>query len=179
MRELINSERLRTFLDALGQAIRFPVRLYLVGGTSLIHFGLKEQTVDIDLSWEVDVKNQTELIEVLRNLKEKLNMSIEEASPKEFIPLPAGWRDRCLWAGRFGPVDVFHFDPYSTALSKIDRGSEVDFDDVAQLLAAGKITMEKLEQCCREIIPLMGAASLRQDPRRFQRNFAILKQRIG
>jgi hypothetical protein len=37
----VTPERLRTLLDRLGQAYRHPGRIYLVGGTSLLYYGLK------------------------------------------------------------------------------------------------------------------------------------------
>lgn len=145
----------------------------------MVHFGLRDRTIDIDVALEVEPKHHQPLIEAIRRLKEELNMNIEEAGPKEFIPLPSGWKERCLSIGRFGSIEVFHFDLYSTALSKIERGTEVDFDDVLSLLRSGKIEMEKLEACYREILPKMGVSSLKQDPSRFQRNFEIMRKKLG
>jgi hypothetical protein len=149
-----------------------------VGGTTLVAFGFRDQTVAIDLSMEVDNAHHQRLIETIRRLKEELNLNIEEASPGDFIPLPKGWRDRSLYVGTFGPITVFHFDPYSTALSKIERGTEVDFDDVRALLKNKKIEWEKLQQFYQEILPQYGQKSLKQDPSRIRRNFEILKKLI-
>lgn len=177
MRQPINSERLNQFLNVLGKEVNFPCKIYLVGGTSLIVFGLREQTVDIDLSLEVDNKYHAKLIQTIRHLKEELDMNIEEASPGDFIPLPSGWEERCSYVGQFGTITVYHFDLYSTALSKIERGSEIDFEDVKSLIQSGKIEWKKLIAFYQEILPRYGNESLKQDPARIKRNFDILKHK--
>jgi len=65
---------------------------------------------------------------------------------------------------------------YSTALSKIERGTEQDFADVLALLAARRIDWERLASRFREILPQFGARSLKQDPEEFQRKFNALSQ---
>jgi hypothetical protein len=76
--------------------------------------------------------------------------------------------------GRHFPKDVFHFDLYSTALSKIERGTENDFADVLMLLQTGRLDGEMLQNCFREILPRYATESLKQDPVEFQRKFATL-----
>jgi hypothetical protein len=44
-----------------------------------------------------------------------LRIPIERASPDQFIPLPAGYKDRKRFIERYGSLDVFHFDFYSVA----------------------------------------------------------------
>ncbi len=178
MRQPVSPERIQEFLEALGKQIKFSCRIYLVGGTSLVFFGLREQTIDIDLKLDVSSQHHQALITAIRDLKEKLCLNIEEANPGDFIPLPSGWEERSPYIGRFGSADVYHFDLYSTALSKIDRGSEVDFEDVKVLLKNEKIEWKKLEQFYNEILPHYGLKSLKQDPARIRRNFEILKSQV-
>ncbi len=78
--------------------------------------------------------------------------------------------------GRYGQLDVFHFDLYSTALSKISRGTAEDFSDVLALLRHAQIELDRLEACFVEILPRCAAMSLRHDPDEFQKKFAALKQ---
>lgn len=80
--------------------------------------------------------------------------------------------------GTFGSVNVFHFDLYSVALSKMERGTEVDFEDIVALLQNGKIEWEKFVNFYQEILPEYGKKSLRQDTVRIRRNFEILKRQI-
>jgi hypothetical protein len=113
-------------------------------------------------------------IATVRILKERLSLNIEEASPADFIPLPAGYRKRSQFVGRYGQLDVFHFDLYSTALSKIERGTENDFADVLTLLQSGRLEMAKLNNYFHEILLRYATDSLKQGPIEFQRKFAIL-----
>lgn len=179
MRQTVHPEQIDAFLKALGKEIRVPCRIYLVGGTSLVALGLRDQTIDIDLAYEIDNAHHQKLIEAIRRLKEELNLNIEEASPGDFIPLPPGWKGRCIYIGTFGQVSAFHFDLYSTALSKIDRGTDVDLEDVTALLQNEKIEWEKLKEFYQAILPDYGTRSLRQDPARLRQNFKILEEMVG
>jgi hypothetical protein len=178
MRQIVYSQEIQHFLEALGKAVHIPCKIFFVGGTSLVFFGLREQTIDIDLTFEVDNVHHGKLIDAIRRLKEELNLNIEEASPGDFIPLPPGWRDRCIYIGTFGTVIAFHFDLYSTALSKLERGTHIDFEDIRMLLQNGKIIWEKFEELYHSILPDYGTKSLKQDPVRIRRNFEILKELI-
>jgi hypothetical protein len=100
----------------------------------MVYEGLRQQTLEIDLALEISDADHSAFIAIVRDLKEKLSLNIEEASPADFIPLPAGYRERSQFVGRYGQLDVFYFDLYSTALSKIERGTENDFADVLSLL---------------------------------------------
>jgi len=174
MRPGVDQHRIEEFLQQLGRQFRRPGRVYLVGGTSVVYEGLRHQTLDIDLTFDIADEDHASFIAVVRALKEQLKLNIEEASPADFIPLPAGYQDRCQFIGRYGQLDIFHFDLYSTALSKITRGTEEDFADVLSLLQAGHLAMPRLTQYFTEILPQFATASLKQDPAEFQRNFEIL-----
>lgn len=56
----------------------------------------------------------------------------------------SGWRDRSRHLFREGLVDVLHFDPYSQALSKIERGFEQDLQDVGAMLDRGLVERLRL-----------------------------------
>lgn len=178
MRHPVHSEHIDQFLNALGKEVRVPCKVFLVGGTSLVAFGLRDQTIDIDLSFEVADVHHQKVISAIRHLKESLHLNIEEVSPGDFIPLPNGWRERCLYIGTFGSVIAFHFDLYSTALSKIERGTQIDFEDVTVLLKNKKIVWKTLKECYQEILPDYGTKSLKQDPARIKRNFKILRELV-
>ena len=118
-----------------------------------------------------------DFLQTIRELKDELSINVELASPADFIPLPSGYRDRTEYVGRYGQLDVFHFDLYSTALSKIERGTEPDFEDVLALLRAQRIEWRQLERYFEEIIPQMGQRSLKQDPKAFQAKFEALREK--
>src|SRR5712692_10603547 len=129
LRPPVDRDRIRLFLKSLGDRLRRYGRIYLVGGTTLVFEGLRQQTLDIDLAIEVAPADHGDLIQAIRELKDKLSINVEEASPGDFIPLPSGYESRHVFVERFGMLEVLHFDPYSTALSKIARGREQDIED--------------------------------------------------
>ncbi|MEM7126967.1 MAG: DUF6036 family nucleotidyltransferase [Chloroflexota bacterium] len=149
MRQRIDQQRIEQFLQRLGREFHRPGRIYLVGGTTMVYEGLRQQTLDIDLSIEVDDADHSAFIAIVRKLKNQLSMNIEEASPGDFIPLPSGHKDRSPYIGRSGQLDVFHFDLYSVALSKIDRSTGEDIADVLALLQTERLEMSKLTDCFR------------------------------
>jgi hypothetical protein len=139
----------------------------------MVFEGFRSQTPDVNLTFEVNPENHAALIKVPRKLKEELSLNVEEASPAEFIPLPHGYRERSLFVGRFGQLNVFHFDLYSTSLSKIERGTEEDFADVLSLLRSGRINMQKLTSDFEKILPAVEVTSLKQDPQQFRRHLTL------
>ena len=179
MRPPIDRLRVHYFLVKLGIEFHYPARLYLVGGTTLVYEGLRQQSLDIDISYEVADEHEAEFSRVIRRLKEDMQINIELASPGDFIPLPAGWKERAKFVGRFGQVDVFHFDLYSTALSKIERGREGDYEDILAMLRSEQINMVELESAFANILPRVERESLKRDPDKFIRNFAALRARVS
>ena len=77
-------------------------------------------------------------------LKEELQLNVEIASRAHFIPELPGWRDRSVLIERQGLVSFFHYDPYSQALAKIERGHAKDLTDVQELLARGLVEPKRL-----------------------------------
>lgn len=175
MRRPVDAERIEEFLQALGSRFRHPGRVYLVGGTTVVLSRLREQTVDIDLTYELESRLLSEFVMIVRELKEILDVNVEEVSPADFIPLPEGFESRAVYVGRYGSLEVYHFDPYSTALSKIERGTDKDFDDVRALIRSGMIAWGKLQECFDRVMKTYGTRSLRQDERKFRANFDVLR----
>ena len=176
LRQPVDQQRIEYFLQQLGKQFPKPGRVYLVGGTSMVYEGLRQQTLDIDLTFEIANEDHSLFIKVVRNLKEKLSLNIEEVSPADFIPLPRGYKDRSQFINRYGQLDIFHFDLYSTALSKVARGTAEDFNDVLLLLQTGQLEIEKLTQYFKEILPDFAKTSLKQNPVEFKRKFEVLTQ---
>lgn len=149
----VDRGRIDLFLRELGRAYRRPARLYLVGGTTVVYEGLRQTTMDIDLGIQVDPAHHGELMRAIADLKDRLSINVEEASPGDFIPLPSGWQERSPYVGRFGQTDVFHFDLVSTALAKLARGYDQDLDDVRTLLTTDLLSAEDLAAGFKEIAP--------------------------
>ena len=168
--------QIERFLKELGARFKKAGRVYLVGGTTLVFEGLRSQSIDIDLTYQIASEDHDAFVQTLRRLKDDMNLNVEEASPGDFIPLPSGANERAIFVGRFGQLDIFHFDLYSTALSKIARGFEEDLDDVIKLLRGKRIDLETLEKYFAEIRPRLAGANLKQDPNEFDKNFEVIRR---
>jgi hypothetical protein len=134
----------------------------------MVYLGLRRQTEDIDYALELAGDHQ-EFTAAVRSLIRELDLSVEPAHPGDFIPLPTGWAERSRFIGRYGRLDVFTFDPISTALAKIERGSNRDIGDVLALVDRGVIDMAALSAAFEEIVPRLERESLRVDEADFRR----------
>ncbi|MFQ5616865.1 MAG: DUF6036 family nucleotidyltransferase [Anaerolineales bacterium] len=175
----VDRQRIIKFLQALGRRFRKPGRVYLVGGTTMVYEGFRAQTLDIDLAFSIEDRDHADSVRTIQRLKTELAINVEEASPGDFIPLPPGYQTRAHFIGRFGQLDVFHFDLYSVALSKIERGRDADFADVLALLEAERIDIETLRSHFKYILPRLSGFSLKADPQEFQLKFGYLEGRWG
>ena len=176
---VVNAESVLQFLGRLGQGYRRPGVVYLVGGSSLLLVAAKLRTADIDLQFEVPDEYHIEFIRCLRQLSREMGMPVEQASPGEFMPLPAGFESRRRFIGRFGSIDVYHLDFYSVALAKIQRGNEKDFADVVMMVRKNVIEVDRLDRFAEEVTPRIEDFGLRASRRDFERKFAVLKQRLA
>lgn len=177
MRAPADRERIERFLTRLGALTHEPGRLYRVGGTTMVYEGFRATTIDIDLL--VEAGDPSPIIAAIRSLKDALDINVEFASPRDFIPLPAGWRERGIYVGRFGALDVFHFDLYSVALSKIERGTERDFQDVIALVRSGRIDLIELDAAFHEILPRVATEGMAgMDPAVFEEHYHYLRSLI-
>lgn len=136
MRPRADAERVRAFARELGRLTRTPARIYLTGGATAVLEGWRASTVDIDVRFEPDTD---ELLRNLPDLKERLQVNVELASPPDFIPELPQWRERSPFLFREGVLDVHHFDPYSQALSKVERAFDQDLDDVRDMIDRGLV----------------------------------------
>ena len=131
MREKVSAEAIEEFMKALGRSGKSSVRIYFVGGVSAVLLGWRETTIDIDLKLVPEVN---EVLRALPDLKERLHVNVELASPDDFIPPLPGWEERSGFIAREGAIDFFHYDFYAQALAKIERGHSTDLLDVRQMI---------------------------------------------
>ena len=150
MRELADEERIRRFMQALGAAAPREGTCFFTGGATAVLHGWRATTLDVDIELEPE---QDELLRALPAIKDDLSINVELASPAHFIPLPAGWQDRSPSAGREGRLSFKHFDLYSQALAKIERGHVQDVQDVQAMLERGLVEKERLRSAYEEIEP--------------------------
>ena len=138
---MLDRDRVRALMSALGRASRGAGRIYLTGGTSAVLEGWRESTVDADLKLDPEPAG---VFDAIRRIKDELDVNIELASPDDFIPALPGWRDRSRFIERHGEVDFFHYDFRAQALAKIERGHERDLDDVREMLRRGLVDAVEL-----------------------------------
>jgi hypothetical protein len=136
MRPRADEERILAFVRALGRAASKPGRIYLTGGATAVLEGWRGSTVDVDLRLEPD---SDALLREIPRLKEQLGINVELASPSDFIPELPGWQDRSPFVRREGRLDIHHLDPYSQALSKLERAFDQDLEDVHAMLERGLV----------------------------------------
>lgn len=150
MREAADAERIERLARELGRVVPPGTRMYLTGGATAVLEGWRESTVDVDVRFEPD---SDAALERIRDLKEKLALNVELASPLDFLPPLPGWQDRSRFRLRQGNLEVFDFDPYSQALSKLERGLELDLVDVRSMVDSGQVEPPKLRELFEAIEP--------------------------
>lgn len=148
MREPADAERVRRLAAALGRVVSPGTRMYLTGGATAVLAGWRDSTVDIDVRFEPD---SDEPLRRISELKEELSVNVELASPIDFLPELPGWRDRSRFLFREGNLEVFDFDLYSQALSKLERGLELDREDVGSMVSSGGLDPRKLLELFEEV----------------------------
>lgn len=150
MRPPVDEQRIRALARELARTVHVPVRIYLTGGSTAVMQGWRNSTIDVDLRFEPEAD---ELLRQLPGLKDSLSINIELASPPDFIPELPGWRERSPLVFRDGAIAVHHFDFYSQALSKIERGFEQDLADVRSMLDSGLVEPVRLRALYDAIEP--------------------------
>ena len=150
MRPPVDAPRIRTLARELGRIAHTPVRIYLTGGSTAVIEGWRESTIDVDLRLEPETE---ELMRALPSLKDRLAINIELVSPPDFIPELPGWRERSTLLLTEGAVSLHHFDPYSQALAKIERGFRHDIADLHAMIARDLIEPTRLRELFDAIEP--------------------------
>jgi len=152
MRELADKQKIIDFMREFGRLARSETDVFFTGGSTAVWEGWRTTTLDIDLKFDPELD---ELFRGIPAIKEKQNLNVELASPPDFIPELPGWRDRCSYIGREGKTNFYNYDPYSQALSKIERGHEKDLLDVQAMFARNMIDPTKLLSLFVEIEPFL------------------------
>src|SRR5438874_4506236 len=148
MRQPITADSLQAFMKELAAAAKTPSRVYLVGGATSVLLGWRKSTIDVDLKI---VPESDEILRSLPRLKEHLHINIELASPDDFIPELPGWQERSRFIQQEGKLSFYHYDFYAQALAKIERGHDIDLNDVKQLIESGAVEVKRLRELFNSI----------------------------
>ncbi len=166
-------------MAAVEDRLSSAARLYLVGESSLVVEGWREWTDQVVYTAEgADLAQLTQTIEAVAS-QQGIRLVCE--SPADIVPLPHGHESRAhRWEipGRSSPtrLDLYHFDPYSTAIRLIARGYEPDYSVVLGFLGLGWIQVSELDRQLAELLPKFSAETLQQDPAEFRRKYKGLRQ---
>ncbi len=136
MREVASSERIKRFMDALGVEADADTRVYFTGGATAVLYGWRPSTIDVDIKI---VPENDRLFRAIPEIKERLRINVELASPLDFIPVPPGWEDRSPYITHIGNITYHHFDLYAQALAKVERGHTQDLEDVREMMRRGLV----------------------------------------
>jgi hypothetical protein len=152
MRALADHERIHALMRELAAEADVDTRLYLTGGASAVLIGWRAATIDVDVKL---VPESDRLLRAIPELKERLQINVELASPSDFIPEIPGWEERSRFIGKEGRLSAFHYDFYSQALAKIERGHAQDRADVGEMLGRGLVEPTRALRYFAEIEPLL------------------------
>lgn len=152
---------LQSILTKLGEHVPPASRLTLIGGSAMILLGSPRLTMDIDFVGD-DI-NPSELHRQILQTAKKLKILIDPVPIDRFIPLPKGSEQRAIPIAQFGNLNVYVADPYSIALSKVDRGLEADFDDIVFLIQRKYINLKRLEAILQNAMTNAGKYDLHPD----------------
>ena len=150
MREPVNANRVERFMRELAAISRGSGRVYLTGGASAVLLGWRDSTVDVDIKI---LPEDDRVLRALPELKERLQINVELASPGDFIPPLPGWEDRSPLIVREGTLSFHHYDFYGQCLAKIERDHRKDRADVKMMLESGLVEPVRLRELFRQIEP--------------------------
>jgi len=150
MRDPIQAIKLQALMEAFGKRVKTAGRIYLTGGATALLHGWRQMTIDVDLKADPEPQG---FFEAIATIKDELSINIELASPSDFIPELPDWKSRSIFIARHGLIDFYHYDPYSQALSKLERGHTRDLADVKAMLDIGLIRSTTLLAFFEEIEP--------------------------
>jgi len=137
-------------MRALGVESKAEGRVYLTGGASAVLLDWRDSTVDIDIKI---IPDDGRVFDVISSIKERLRISVELASPADFIPEVAGWRERSPFIVRERALSFHHYDFYSQCLAKLERALKKDLFDAQQMVDSGLVETARLRELYDEIEP--------------------------
>lgn len=150
MREAVTSSRVGLFMRELAAASRATGRVYLTGGATAVLLGWRESTLDIDITV---IPEDDRVLRAIPELKERLHLNVELASPADFIPPLPGWEERSRFIAQERTLFFYHYDFYAQCLAKIERGHRKDLADVDMMLAEGLVDRARLLELFTAIEP--------------------------
>jgi len=157
----VDNAEIVSILQAIGKRVPPSSQLILVGGSALVLLGSPRQTIDIDFVGD-DI-HPNELHKTIMEAARELKIYVEPVPLDKFIPLPEGNVERNVRIGQFENLEVYVADPYSIALSKLDRGFDTDFDDLIFLIRQTHVSLSEPEKITQKALLQAGKFDLHPD----------------
>lgn len=175
--EPVTAATVQEFLRRLGARLHSEVDLYLLGGSALCLLGNPRTTVDLDYTFETGMETGARFEAKVAELAADMEIDAEAVPIAEFVPLPPGAYERRRLVARYGALNVYIFDLYTIALSKIARGFEADLEDVMFMLDQELIEFGELESFFHAVLPDAPQADIIPDE--FRDYFGEVRRRVG
>jgi Nucleotidyl transferase AbiEii toxin, Type IV TA system len=157
----LDTFEIKSLLQSLGERVPPGSQLILIGGGALALLGSPRLTVDIDFVGD-DV-HPSEFHRSIMQIARELKIDAEPVPLDRFVPLPVGSTARQIHIGKFGNLEIYVADPYSIALTKLDRGFDTDFDDLVFLIQQDLVSLNELERIMRDALPYARKYDLNPD----------------
>jgi hypothetical protein len=152
MRGKASAKKIQGLMQALSRSARGPGVIYFTGGASAVLEGWREATIDVDLKLDPEPAG---IFEALPRLKDELDLNVELASPDDFIPALPDWKGRSPLIAELGLLRFHHYDFFAQALSKIERGHNLDILDVDEMFTRRLINPAELRSYFKQIRPAL------------------------
>ncbi len=89
--------------------------------------------------------------------------------------MPSQWETHAQYVSRYGQIEVFYFDFYSIALSKIERGTTRDIEDIKLLVQQQRINLDELDATYQEVLAQLGKGRYPKiTPERFAERYTAI-----
>lgn len=159
------------------------MEMHCIGGFAVtLHYGLERTTGDIDV-WRVIPGDAAEWLAGFAGegseLHEKHRVHLQIAA---VATVPEQYADRLIEVFRdeYKKLKILILDPYDLALSKLERNSEIDIDDVKHLAQAANFDVDLLAKRYRhELRSLLAGPESRHDLTLQLWIDAIVEERAG
>ena len=157
-----------SFLGALDGALKTAVELHCIGGFVItMHFGLSRETSDIDILAAVPGEQLAPLQRLGGQGSDLHGQFKVYLQPVTVATYPEDYESRLLpmWPGlKLKNVRLFALEAHDLALTKLERNSDVDRQDVLALAGAGHLDAATLrERYLKEFRPNIVSGTERHD----------------
>lgn len=146
----INQNSIVSFFERVAAQHGNRGKVYLIGASALIFLGNTRGTLDIDVHIEAE---EAELQSTIEDVAQKNKIHVDIIQFEEFLKLPSGADKRHIKILDVEGIQLFVFDPYTIALSKLGRGFDYDLTDVEFMFSAQIITFDRLKEFALELVP--------------------------